>query len=69
MIVLAFDGYNYLVKTYSYDDRCYLVNTKLGVVLGYDLPEKFMRFGNYIEFDMNRMSKKLSKLITKILKK
>ena len=38
-------------------------------VLGYDLPEKFMRFGNYIEFDMNRMSKKLSKLITKILKK
>lgn len=69
MIVLAFDGYNYLIKTNSYDDRCYLVNTKLGVILGYDLPEKFMRYGNYREFDMNRLSKKLNKLIMKLLKR
>ena len=69
MMVLAFDGYNYLVKTNSYDDRCYLVNTKLEVILGYDIPEKFMRYGNYVEFDMDRMSNKLRKLITKLLKK
>jgi hypothetical protein len=68
MIILAMDGYRYLVKLNKSDDRCYCIDTKLNFVYGYDFPEKFMRFGNYIEYDMDKLSDTLRKRIEKTLK-
>lgn len=69
MRIIAFDNYSYLVKTNNADNNCYLVDTKLKAVLGYDDPFKFMRFGNYREFDYKKSNKQLEKLIKSILNK
>lgn len=69
MIIIAFYNYSYLVKVNSNDTKCYLVDTKLKAVLGYDDPMKFMRFGNYIEFDPKKLNKQLEKRIISLLKK
>ena len=68
MIILAMDNYRYLVKINSYDDKCYCIDTKLKCNFGYDLPEKFMKFGNYVEYDMSKFTSSLEKRIKKILK-
>ena len=69
MRIIAFDNYSYLVKINNADNNCYLVDTKLKAVLGYDAPFKFMRFGNYREFDYKKSNKQLEKLIKSILNK
>ena len=53
MIILAEDDGRYLVKTNSADDKCYLVDTRAEIVFGYDLPDKFLRFGDWEEYKYN----------------
>ena len=64
MIILAKCGSNYLVKTINNDINCYSVDIELGVVFGYDKPEKFMRFGYYEKYEEDKeVENKIRKLL------
>lgn len=64
MIIIASRGNNYLVKTNSNDINCYSVDIELGIVFGYDKPEKFLRFGYYEDYKEDKeVENKILKLL------
>ena len=67
MIIIAKDGNRYLVKTSSGDNKCYCVDLGLGYVYGYDIPEKFLRFGYYESFNMEDLDEELEDKIKALL--
>ncbi len=68
MIIIAKDGNRYLVKTNSNDDKCYLVDTNANFIFGYDIPERFLRFSYWEEFDQEQLTKDLENKLKSILK-
>ena len=66
MIIISQYKNCYLVKTNSNDNKCYLVDMNLNTSLGYDYPEKFMR---YYRFEDYKSDKYTSKHLNQFLKK
>ena len=68
MIIIGQYKNCYLVKTNSNDDKCYLVDMNLNASLGYDYPEKFMRYYRFGDYKSDKYTSKLLKKLRKILK-
>ena len=68
MIIIGQYKNCYLVKTNSNDDKCYLVDRNLNASLGYDYPEKFMRYYRFEDYKSDKYTSKLLKKLRKILK-
>ena len=68
MIIIGQYKNCYLVKTNSNDDKCYLVDMNLNASLGYDYPEKFMRYYRFEDYKSDKYTGKLLKKLRKILK-
>lgn len=69
MNILAYDNNIYLVNLYKSSEDVYIVNIRYKIVQGYDNVHKIMRFGNYIAFDMNKLTKKVEDLIKNVFEK
>ena len=68
MNVLAYDNNVYLVNLDKSSEYIYIVNIKYKIVQGYDNVHKIMKFGHYIAFDNDRLTKKLEDKIVEILR-
>lgn len=68
MNILAYDNNIYLVNLDKGSEDVYIVNIKYKIVQGYDNVHKIMRFGHYITFDSDDLTKKLEDKIIEILK-
>ncbi len=69
MNIMAYDNDVYLVNLDNNSEDVYIVNIKYKIIQGYDNVHKIMRFGHYIAFDMNNLSKDLEDRLNLILKK
>ena len=57
MIIIGQYKNCYLVKTNSNDDKCYLVDMNLNASLGYDYPEKFMRYYRFEDYKRRKTNR------------
>lgn len=69
MYVVAVDNNRYLVKMNKDDEKCYCIDIGLRYVYGYDIAEKFMRFGVYEYYDMNSFNEELKNTFIELIEK